>query len=79
MLSEKEKEAIKELEHYINITPYWKIREYTNSEIDNHIKIVLNLVKKQQNLMERLKKDKDILYGVIDELKEENNEESDPL
>lgn len=54
-LSEEEKKAIKELKHYINITPYWKIREYTNSEIDNYIKIVLNSFEKQQKEIEELK------------------------
>lgn len=48
----KEKKAIKELNHYINITPYWKQEEYTNNDIDNYIKIVLDLVEKQQKDIE---------------------------
>ena len=55
-MSEEEKKAIKELKHYINITPYWKQKEYTNTEIDNYIKIVLNLIDKQQKEIERKNK-----------------------
>lgn len=47
-MSEKEKEAILELKHYINFTAYRKQEEYTNSEIDSYIKMVLILIEKQQ-------------------------------
>lgn len=55
MLSDEEKKAIVELNHFSNMTPYWKQEEYTNSEIDNYIKIVLNLIEKQQKEIEELK------------------------
>ena len=35
---------------------------------------IKKLIEKQQKEIDRLKKDKDILYGVIDELKGVNNE-----
>lgn len=54
-LSEEEMKAIKELKHYINITPYWKQEEYTDNEINNYIKIVLNLVEKRRKEIEELK------------------------
>ena len=56
-MSEEEKEAILELKHFSNITAYWKQKEYTNSQIDSYIKIVLNLIEKQQKEIEELKKD----------------------
>ena len=55
MLSDKEKKAIVELNHFSNMTAYWKQEEYTNSEIDNYIKIVLNLIEKQSKEIEELK------------------------
>lgn len=73
MLNE-EKEAIKELKHYINITEYWKQEEYTNSEIDNYIKIVINLIDKQQKEIDMLKKHSHNLYYIIEKLKGLNNE-----
>ena len=54
-MSEEEKEAIVELKHFSNITAYWKQEEYTNSQIDSYIKIVLNLIEKQQKEIEALK------------------------
>lgn len=46
MLSKEEKKAIVELKHFSNMTAYWKQEEYTNSEIDNYIKTVLNIIEK---------------------------------
>lgn len=54
-MTDKEKKAIIELNHFSNMTAYWKQEEYTNSEIDNYIKIVLNLIEKQQKEIEELK------------------------
>lgn len=54
-MSDEEKKAIVELNHFSNMTAYWKQEEYTNSEIDNYIKIVLNLIEKQQKEIEELK------------------------
>lgn len=52
-MTEEEKEAILELKHFSNITAYWKQEEYTNSQTDSYIKIVLNLVEKQQKEIEK--------------------------
>ena len=54
-MSEEEKKAIVELNHFSNMTAYWKQEEYTNSEIDNYIKILLNLIEKQSKEIEELK------------------------
>ena len=54
-MSDEEKKAIVELNHFSNMTAYWKQEEYTNSEIDNYIKIVLNLIEKQSKEIEELK------------------------
>ena len=54
-MTDEEKKAIVELNHFSNMTTYWKQEEYTNSEIDNYIKIVLNLIEKQQKEIEELK------------------------
>lgn len=54
-MSEEEKKATIELNHFSNITAYWKKQEYTNSEINNYIKIVLNLIEKQSKEIEYLK------------------------
>lgn len=54
-MTDEEKKAIVELNHFSNMTAYWKQEEYTNSEIDNYIKIVLNLIEKQQKEIEELK------------------------
>ena len=56
MLSDEEKKAIVELNHFSNMTAYWKQEEYTNSEIDNYIKLVLNLIEKQSKEIEELNK-----------------------
>ena len=52
-----EKEAIRELKHYINITPSWKFKEYTFNEIDNYIKTALNHIEKLQKENAELKTD----------------------
>ena len=48
MMNEEEKEAILKLKHFSNITAYWKREEYTDSQTNSYIKIVLNLIEKQQ-------------------------------
>lgn len=60
-MSEEEKKAIEWL----------KKAEFFSERL--YAPIILNLIDKQQNQIERLKKDKEILYGVIDELKEDND------
>lgn len=54
-MNKEEKEAILELKHFSNITAYWKQEEYTNSQIDSYIKIVLNLIEKQQKEKRKIK------------------------
>lgn len=63
-------EEIKIIEDFLN---YNKNKEISGVEI-NAISKLLNCYYNQQKEIEKLKKDKDILYGVIDELKGENNE-----
>lgn len=63
-MSDEEKKAIVELNHFSNMTAYWKQEEYTNSEIDNYIKIVLNLIEKQQKEIEELKAKNKILEAI---------------
>lgn len=53
-MNKEEQEAIKELKHYINITPYWKKEEFTSSEVDIYIKIVLNYIDKQEKIIDSL-------------------------
>lgn len=47
-MSDEEEKAIVELKHFINMSAYWKLQEYTNSQIDSYIKTILNLIEKQQ-------------------------------
>lgn len=54
-MSEEEKQAIKELKHYENMTSYYKEREYTDIQIEKYIDTVLNLIEKQQKEIEKLK------------------------
>ena len=56
-MSEEEKEAIRKLKHYINITPYWKQEEYTSSEVDHYIKIALNHTDKLQKIIDLMAED----------------------
>ena len=69
MMNKEEKKAISELKHFSNETPYWKQEEYSSSEVDSYIKIVLNLIEKQQKEIEELKNiDLTIVYmdGLFD-------------
>ena len=81
-MSDEEKKAIVELNHFSNMTAYWKQEEYTNSEIDNYIKIVLNLIKKRQKKIERIneiliwkQKHEEQLQKEIEELKYKYSDE----
>lgn len=73
-MNEEEKKAIIELNHYINITAYWKQEEYTNNEIDNYIKILLSLIKKQQKEFEELREVIEKDYISKDKIKEKIKE-----
>lgn len=81
-MSDEEKKAIVELNHFSNMTAYWKQEEYTNSEIDNYIKIVLNLIEKQSKEIERIneiliwkQKHEEQLQKEIEELKYKYSDE----
>ena len=77
-MSDEEKKAIVELNHFSNMTAYWKQEEYTNSEIDNYIKIVLNIVEKQQKEIEELKdkySDEKIRNTIIKRYREVNEKD----
>ena len=54
-MNEEQKQAIKELKHFISMTAFWKEKEYTSYAIDNCIGIVLHLIDKQQKEIENLK------------------------
>lgn len=70
MISEEELKAIYEkTKGIMHITQHIRFWYYFNS-----LKEKASLVDKQKKKIDRLKKDKDILYGVIDELKGVNNE-----
>lgn len=55
-MSEEVKEAIIKLKHYANITTHWKQEEFTDSEIDNYIKLALNYIDKLQTKYEKQKR-----------------------
>ena len=57
-MTDEEKKAMIELNHFSNMTAYWKQEEYTNSEIDNYIKLILNLIEKQSKEIKELKEDR---------------------
>lgn len=67
MWSEEENKAIKYLEFLSNEKCECEACQRAKKEYNT----ILNLLDKQQNEIKRLKKDRDILYGVIDELKED--------
>lgn len=78
-MSEEEKKAIVELKHFSNLSAYWKEEEYTNSETDNYVKSVLNLIEKQQSVINEMakqlagltiwntEKDEPLILGSIEE------------
>lgn len=71
-MSEEEKKAI---EYFKNLDiSFNTLLRIELKGFENAVNTILNLTEKQQKEIERLKKDKDILYGVIDELKGVNNE-----
>lgn len=66
-MSDEEKKAMIELNHFSNMTAYWKQEEYTNSEIDNYIKLILNLIEKQQKEIKAINSMQKYRIEVIDE------------
>lgn len=70
-MNEEEKKAIKEVEHFKELTRYWQEEEYEEKEIAGYITIILNLIEKQAKEIEKLEQnniDKDF---IIDRLREE--------
>lgn len=70
-MNEEEKKAIKEVEHFKELTRYWQEEEYEEKEIAGYITIILNLIEKQAKEIEKLEQnniDKDF---IIDGLREE--------
>ena len=55
MLSDEEKKAIKEVNHFKEITRYWQEEEYEEKEIAGYIETILNLIEKQSKEIEELK------------------------
>lgn len=69
-MSEEELKVIYEkTKGIMHITQHIRFWDYFNS-----LKEKASLVEKQKKAIDRLKKDKDILYGVIDEIKGVKNE-----
>ena len=55
MLSDEEKKAIKEVNHFKELTRYWQEEEYEEKEIAGYIETILNLIEKQSKEIEELK------------------------
>lgn len=58
-MTEEEQKAIRLLQHFGSMTEYWKRKQYTSNEIDNYIKVVLNLIAEQQREIEKLRREKE--------------------
>lgn len=69
-MNKEEKEAIEQLKKVTYNNDYYTIDLHTVfgfTTWNRCFEIILNLTEKQRKTIDRLKKDKDILYGVIDE------------
>lgn len=67
-MTDEEKKAIKEAKHFANLSRYWRTEEYEEEEITEYIKIILNLIEKQQKEIEELKeinKEHQLLNGAL--------------
>ena len=62
MLSDEEREAIKEVKHFNQLTRYWQEEEYEEKEIAEYITTILNLIEKQSKEIEEYKKQLDLDY-----------------
>lgn len=54
-MNEEEKKAIKEVNHFKELTRYWQEEEYEEKEIAGYIETILNLIEKQSKEIEELK------------------------
>ena len=54
MLSDEESKAIKEVNHFKELTRYWQEEEYEEKEIAGYIETILNLIEKQSKEIEEL-------------------------
>ena len=57
MLSDEERKAIKEVNHFKELTRYWQEEEYEEKEIAGYIETILNLIEKQSKEIEELKEE----------------------
>jgi hypothetical protein len=75
-MSEEEIEAIEEVKKVIRIDKERRIVTIYDKKplFRDQLQTIIDLINKQQKEIERLKYDRDFLYGVIDELKGELNE-----
>lgn len=69
MLSDEEKKAIKEVNHFKELTRYWQEEEYEEKEIAGYIETILNLIEKQSKEIECL----NVIHESYKEMVEENN------
>lgn len=74
-LSDEEIKAIEKVKEAIRVDKEQRIVTIYDEKplFRDQLQTLIDLIDKQQNQIERLKKDKEILYGVIDELKEDND------
>ena len=54
-MTDEEKKAIKEVNHFKELTRYWQEEEYEEKEIAGYIETILNLIEKQSKEIEELK------------------------
>lgn len=60
-MSDEERKAIKEVNHFKELTRYWQEEEYEEKEIAGYIEIILNLIEKQSKEIEELKEKNEYL------------------
>lgn len=74
MLSDEEKKAIKEVNHFKELTRYWQEEEYEEKEIAGYIETILNLIEKQSKEIEELKKPKYVINCKTNEITKLTND-----
>lgn len=55
-MNEKEKDALIQVKHFNNITRYWQEEEYEEKEIKKYITTILNLIERQDKMIEYMAK-----------------------
>ena len=67
-MNEKEKDALIQVKHFNNITRYWQEEEYEEKEIKKYITTILNLIEKQEEIIQamagKISEYKDYLEGI---------------